>query len=120
MKPSKSDKAPSSEREEWLARTADSKYFYDVKVDLSRNEVLTALSTCKIEVREGEPFIDYLGWRGLCRTDLKDDVATYWVLNLSADGWRDHYLSLAKGGFGGRLYDGEHPRFAVIDSFSDG
>lgn len=58
-------------------------------------------------------------WHHLCRTDLQDDVCTYYFedSNLSFEEVRKKYLDRIRWGVRTR---GEPKRFAAIDSWSDG
>ena len=120
-----------SERDKWLADTANATEFHGVKVDLTRTQVIEALKTCPIVVIERSdkygqstsPIIVFNGkQRSLGRTDLLDDVATGWVTKKTAEEWREHYLKVASKCMGGRLHEWEDGRlgFSVIDSVSDG
>jgi len=112
---------------ERLAETMDSTVFHGVRVDLSRREVIEAVTTCEITTELSEwsyarPFIMFNGHRrSLSRTDLKDDVSTVLCENKTAEEWRAYYLAKAKRCMGARLYSGDgRLRFSIIDSFSDG
>ena len=114
-------------RNKWLRDTADTKEFFGVKVDLSRNEVIAALESCEITVTHNDrwttPVIVYKGVsRGLGRTDLNDNVATGLGLNKTAEEWREFYLKIARYSYGGRLQEWRDGRlgFSVIDAISDG
>lgn len=66
-----------------------------------------------------EPEIYHEGkWKSLCRTDLKDDVATGWSTVKTLEEWREFYTrGLKKYRMGVRYND---RRFSIIDAFSDG
>lgn len=119
------------QREKWKADTMDARVFHGVHVDLSRREVINALTNCDIKtenvVRSGapkytDPYILFRDrWHSLGRTDLMDDVATGWCTNKTPEAWRKHYLKKAVNCMGGRLTEnGDTPLFSVIDSYSDG
>jgi hypothetical protein len=112
---------------EWLKATADSTEFFGYKVDLSRTQTIVALSTGAmrtVTVEYGtEPILTYNGEDyEVCRTDLKDDVATSWCTTKSAEEWREHYLDVASNCYGARInsYEDGRKTFCVVDSVSDG
>lgn len=122
-----SKKKPHASLNAWLEATANATEFDGVRVDLSRNQVIEALTSCPIELEDQyggtEPVIIFNGQRhDLCRTDLLDDVATGLCAKKSAEGWRAHYLKAARTCMGGRITSGAqgHRLFAVIDSVTDG
>jgi hypothetical protein len=122
------DEAKTSSLSAWLKTTEHATEFDGVRVDLSRAQVIEALTSCPIELEDQlyggtEPVIIFNGERhDLCRTDLLNDVATGLCAKKSAAQWRAHYLKAARTCFGGRITKSAqgHRLFAVIDSATDG
>lgn len=110
----------------WLNETANATVFDGVRVDLTRTQVIEALTSCPIELEAGSgrtrPVIIFNGERHvLGRTDLHDDVATGLCANKTAEEWRSHYLASARACYGGRITCSHGIRlFSVIDALSDG
>lgn len=112
----------------WLAETANATVFHGVRVDLTRTQVIDALTSSVIEVedrgqgRGTKPIIVFNGeLHNLCRTDLFDDVATCLSARKTADEWREYYLCMARKCLGGRIVSSQgNRRFSVIDALSDG
>jgi hypothetical protein len=114
--------------------------------DLSVEEGIAYLTTAELMLEDrlawgvpyNQPLIKWEGeWIHLCRTDLKDDVATGVCQTKSVEEWREYYLAhirygvritpLGLGGWvryndgtEGKLEGSTEPRFACIDGWSDG
>lgn len=110
----------------WLAETIDSNYFYGTHVDLTRRQVIEALSSCQLFVEDRVDYTDPIiifndKKHYLYRTSLYDDVATGLCERFSPDQWRAHYLLKAQTCMGARLHmRDELPGFAIIDGRTDG
>lgn len=110
-------------QDDWLEKTANSTEFHGIKVDLTRTEVIDAVTTCEIIVEGGHPVIVFNGTKhSLGRTDLMDDIATGLCAEKSPEEWRQHYLRTAESCMGARIRETDDGRFlfSIIDSLTDG
>lgn len=119
------DKKEKSQRAQadWLEKTANSTEFHGIKVDLTRTQVIDAVTTSEILVEDGHPVIVFNGTKHLLgRTDLMDDVATGLCADKSSEEWRQHYLRTAMSCMGARIRETDDGRFlfSIIDSLTDG
>lgn len=112
---------------EVFLNTPDSKEYFGIQVDLSRNEVISALRECEILVsNDGDYYWPYIVYNGttyrLGRTDLFDNIATGIGGDKTVEEWRSYYLNKAKKCYGGRLQNFKNNTvgFSVIDSVTDG
>lgn len=106
------------------------KLFNGCPIDLTADEARAALDAVTEEARvvnkygSEELHIMHNGqWHHLCRTDLADDVCTWHPdRDQSIAYYRERIWAGARVGWydGKPVPDGETPRFAVIDSWSDG
>lgn len=119
-------KAKTAERG-WFARVDRGEETEGYQVDLLRPAAFKVMDNARYRLKfdkqwggNGLEIFYKRKWWGVCRTDLKDNVATGWVTSKTLDQWLKHYR--AKVRYGVRLLDhGDGRRsFAVIDSYSDG
>lgn len=101
--------------------------YYGFEVDLSKEDAIAFLHTAQMRFGEWQtswaqhepyryPEVFYKGnWIKLCRTDLKDDVATSSPQKASLGECREFYVRKVR--YGARTDD---RLFAVVDSISDG
>lgn len=121
-------------REEYEAgRIADTRTeFFGFKVDLCNVEAIACLNTAKVRTVKRKKFGGYGDcrmpqilwdgrWLDLCRTDLKDDVATGSYECSRVRQWREYYLKRIH--YGVRIVPsrkGYVGRWSVVDALSDG